>query len=482
MKGQRSKPRRLAEGVDWLVAASQQEDQDLQMPGDGRYQPKELKPFLGYDQWARWLILVEWFWLKTLAKTGEMSKEYARLLTRNLLKTLLCQINTIQMDAEERSTKHDIIALRNLMVRYFPPSLPRWLHFGATSYDIVDTAYALQLQQTFARVFWPQLLRVDELWRELIEKNAAVIQAGRTHLQTALPVTVGFWLATLHHRFVACSRQAANLAKQVPGKFSGAVGTYAAQKALLKSADSERVIMDWLELPVAEVSTQIVPPEARARFYFELVLLSGALANLGEDVRILQSSQFGELISESSTSSTMSHKRGNPIAAENMAGMHETVRAEFGKVIGTLVSDLQRDLRNSSVLRSMPAIMVYVFQQLLTTERLLKTLGVDSSKCRENFEVSKFAVVAELLHLSLQRAGLSEAHEFVNQQVVPFATGKRVSLALAMDRFVKPTPEARECWRVVPEEIKLILSHPHEYLGYAVEIATAEAKNGLGAL
>ncbi|EKD58608.1 MAG: hypothetical protein ACD_56C00090G0007, partial [uncultured bacterium] len=103
------------------VAAKQA--RNLYMPGDGRYQPEELKAFLGYDQWASWLIIVEWFWMKTLAAIGVMPKEDAALLTEERLRTLLYAITTTQQDAKEKDTKHDILALLALMREHLPVEL-----------------------------------------------------------------------------------------------------------------------------------------------------------------------------------------------------------------------------------------------------------------------------------------------------------------------------------------------------------------------
>jgi len=465
-----------------LKEAAREKGKNLQMPGDGRYQPKELKAFLGYDQWAAWLIIVEWFWMKTLAVIGVMPKEDAALLTEERLSALLYAVTTTDQDTKEKYTKHDILALLALMREHLPEQLHRWLHFCGTSYDIINTAYALQLKVLFEEVFMSKLRELDELWRGKIAENASVLQPGRTHLQTALPVTVGFWLANLHNRFVSCSRKAASLAGEIPGKFSGAVGTSASQRALIKSKKGEKVLMEMLGLPVAKISTQITPPEGMARFYHELVLLSGALANLGEDTRILQSSQFGEIISDSSSSSAMSHKKANPIAAENVSGMHVTVIAEFLKVSMTLVSDLQRDLRWSNVMRSYSSIAVYVYQQILTAERLLKSMSVDKDRCMENFNEQGNVVVAELLHLFLQREGLPEAHHFVNKEVMP-RTPSGVDLLSTVEHFEKDSAFAPISVEMLANlkssAVVAYLKSPEKYIGDAIVISKREAKNKL---
>lgn len=456
------------------------------MPGDGRYQPKELKPFLGYDQWAVWLAVVEWFWMLQLAEMGKIPAKEGDLLTKERLFRMLDRITTTKQDEIERETKHDILALRQMMAKILPGGLHRGLHLGATSYDIISTAYALQAKAVFDAVFWPKLKAVDGIFLQRIAENAEVLQAGRTHLQTALPVTVGFWLAGLHNRFVRNAKRLKQRSCELEGKFSGAVGTYAAQRLVLEMGGdaAEWALMKNLGLVESEISTQIAPPESMAEFYSQMVLLSGALANLGEDVRILQSSQYGEVTSASSTSSAMPHKKANPISAENTSGMHESVLAEYQKVLHTLISNLQRDLRGSNVMRSHSAVTVYTFQQLLNTEKILKSLEVDRRKCQENFEVSGKLVVAEPLHLALQKEGYPNSHHLVNKVIVPMATaGVGQNLAKAMDHYLwKKPPEfdfLKKCWNKTSYEVKDVLEHPEKYLGFAVEIAQMETKNRL---
>jgi adenylosuccinate lyase len=293
-------------------------------------------------------------------------------------------------------------------------------------------------------------------------------------------VTVGLWLANPHNRFVVSSRRADQLSLEMPGKFSGAVGTYASQKALLGRTDGEKILMGKLGLPVAGVSTQITPPESVARYYHELVLLSGALANLGEDTRILQCSQFREIVSASSTSSAMSHKMTNPISAENVAGMHVSVIAEYMKVAMTLVSDLQRDLRWSNVMRSFCSVEVFAYQQILTAMRLLKSMKVNEAKCLENFRMDSKLVVAELLHLFLQREGIPEAHRFVNEKVIPRAVASGQNLYEVMIDVFDEGGIPEEVWvRLRDSSILPYFIAPEKYIGEAVEIVEREALNKL---
>ena len=232
--------------------------------------------------------------------------------------------------------------------------------------------------------------------------------------------------------------------------------------------------MKILDLPFS-ISTQIAQPETLERFYSELLPLSGAMANLGEDCRILQGSMFGEITSVSSSSSAMAHKAGNPIAAENVAGMHVTVIAEVMKVQMSLVSDLQRDLRGSNVMRSFSAAMVYTFQQIKTTQRLLKSLKADEKRCRENYLRDAKLLAGENFHLFLQREGVPDSHKLVNKVLVPEAIANGINLYDAavlsgkVDKYLAKTPL----------KLKKNMMGIEPCLGESIQIAEAELHNKL---
>lgn len=472
----------LGDTIGWLKLAAQQEKRNLQMPGIPRYQPADLRPYLGYDQEAGWRIIVSWFWLLALAKHGEIPEKEARLLKPALLKKLLVSITETEVAAlEPRMGGHDIMALLALMREYLPKSLHRWLHETLTSYDVICTAYALQAKHTFLDVFEPKMKEVDELWRGHIATTQDVLQIGRTHLQDALPLTVGCWLSILHNRFVANAHEARRRVHEIPGKSSGAVGTSAALRALGIQGDPEAMLLEMLGLPPAKPSTQITQPEGLEGFYHAIMLISAVLANLGDDVRHLQASAIAEVISASSTSSSMSHKGANPVAAEQMDGMHISVRCEYYKVVEVLNSTLQRTLVNSSVMRSFPVILVLTYQQFLSTQRVFNSLRVNEAQCWKNFQHAGKLVVAELLHLSLQTAGYPHAQEFVNQRVVPSALASGTNLREEMNAIVKQSTDKQleRIWRKLPKRVLRFLEHPDAYLGDAVEIARAETNNAL---
>lgn len=177
----------------------------------------------------------------------------------------------------------------------------------------------------------------------------------------------------------------------------------------------------------------------------------------------------------------MSHKGGNPIAAEQTDGMHITVRLDFLKVLESMNSTLQRDLRFSNVMRSYPEILVFTYQQLLSVERMLKSFVVDKKRCLENFNRNGKLVVAELLHLSLQQAGFPNAHRLVNKVIVPKARASGNDLSTEMGLYVRTSRNAalKDIWGKISGGVHDTLLYSDRYVGDAVRIAEREALNAL---
>ncbi len=472
--------------INAIKEVSDQTSRNLEMPGNPRYQPEILKPFLGYDQWALWLATVEIMWLHFLRDIRFIKSDG---MDEAMIGDFFRELTTCEQDQMERTTNHDINALIALMRKshHVPSDLNQYIHFGLTSYDTIETARALQVKVTWEETILPSAKELDVLWREKIGETVEVLQMGRTHLQDALPVTTGFWLSVIHERFSNSIAMSHRAMRRLTGKVSGAVGTSAATKESgiakcfyaqphIGHTDTvESSFLHHLDLAPPSLSTQIVPPENMVRFYTNLTLISGALAQLGNDCRILQSSAYGELISVSSTSSTMAHKKANPIAAENLSGMHTTLLGEFWKILQNLSSDLQRDLCGSSPARDYIAVMVYLQQQILTATRLIKNLKIDTERCNENFEKSGRVVTSELLLLALQKAGVRDAHTIVNKEIAPLAMEQLSGLRDATNDIAMGRSDLATAMTEIPEEMWNIIENPELYIGNAAMISKEQS-------
>ncbi|MFA6255318.1 MAG: lyase family protein [Patescibacteria group bacterium] len=490
----------LAAAIAYFAVLAKDRRRVLVMHMDHRYaeQQPELVPYLGYDQWALWLVLVEWFWMVALAIIGIMPEKDAKLLTKERLLYVLKNVTTTKQDRLEygdrkKKTKgigHDILALLALMRRYLPKGLWKWLHYTATSYDTISTAYALQLRVVFSLIIWPKMMALDEVWRAKIGENLKMREMFRTHLQPAIPGTVGFYLACGHQQYIDCAVELQRAALAVPGKFCGFVGTAASQRAVGIPKKAERTLMNILDLPVARGASQVPPIHHTVRFYSELVAISGPMMSLCDDLRILHMPELGEVIPSkdvgiTSTSSAGAAKEANPIRAENAIGADAIVLSCALRPWLTRGSNFQRDLRWSSVMRTFIEALEYFTQELYSVHRQMGALAFNEERCLHWVKIFGPASLAELLHNALQRQGFEGAHTFVKKELVARVKAGAPNLCVAAEQYMESDgadPKFRRVWKgLTPREIYL-LKHPAAYVGDAIKDARREMKNGLKAM
>ncbi len=458
------------------------------LPGNPRYQPKELNPFFGYDNLFRSLALVEIANLEVLGEMGVIPAEDFQLLTDEV-KGWLRNIRTTDVDIVERMvTGHDVRAWVRLAQQQLPVPLRRWVHIPLTSYDALDTSRILNFKDAHCQVIGPAIEELLAVFADQIDKYRSVTQIGRTHGQHALPITAGFWLATIAQRILYNYDQMQNAYKALCGKISGAVGAYNAQVGvgLLKSQDHrtyEERVLRKLNLEAADISTQILPPEPLAYYLISCVMMSATLGQFGRDCRQLMRSEIGELSEQFEEgqvgSSTMAHKR-NPINFEQLEGMWLKNQAELLKVLNTLLSEHQRDLVGSSVMRDFPTIVVNLKSQINTlmrpgkkdTRPFLERITINVEACERNMQTSAKQVMAEPFYIMLQMAGYEgDAHELVNHTLIPKVQGGLSLLDVATEE-AQNDPELDQALRNIHADFKMLLQNPEQYIGAATLKAT----------
>ncbi|MBU4511560.1 hypothetical protein KJ830_11015 [bacterium] len=462
-------------------------ERNLILPGNPRYQPKEMKDFFGYDNLYFGLAQVEIATLEALGEIGVIPAEEMESLTLELKEKLLA-IPTNQVDKIEKEiTHHDVRAWIREAQGIMNCSLARWVHIPLTSYDALDTGRMIQFQSAYQKALNPSLKEVIFLLADLVEKFAGQLQIGRTHGQHALPITVGFWLATILQRILYNWRQMDIYSRGLVGKISGAVGAYNAQVGLRleqRCGDKtfEERILEKLNLIPAKISAQILPPEPLAYFLFSCAMMSASLGQLGRDCRHLMRTEIAEVMESFEKnqvgSSTMAHKR-NPINFENLEGMWLRTKNEFGKVIDTLISEHQRDLVGSCVARDYPIILINLQQQINTLTKknkegipFLSRIAIDPEACQKNFDMSSNLILSEPLYIALQMAGYQrDAHELVNRVLVPEAKKTNSSLIEVLERLADKDEYLREVLKKIPKEIQELFQHPENYIGKAKEKA-----------
>ncbi|MFA4880731.1 MAG: lyase family protein [Candidatus Doudnabacteria bacterium] len=460
---------------------------NLIMPGNPRYQPKQLIPYFGYDNLYKTVAEVELATLQVLGEIGVIPPEEMEELTPEIIEAVL-NIPTTEVDKVEREiTHHDIRAWVRIAQEIIGERLARWVHIPLTSYDPLDTGRMLQFHRAYCFALKPSIQELMSIFAKLVRQFADQIQIGRTHGQHALPITVGFWLATTLYRVIYNASQVELYSKGLCGKIGGAVGAHNAQiglgfAKLCGDRSFEQRVLEKLDLKAAPISTQILPPEPLGYFLFSLCMLSASLAQFGQDCRNLMRSEIAEVIEFYAAgavgSSTMAQKR-NPINFENLVGMWIRTKNEFGKVLDTLISEHQRDLVGSSVARDFPIILINVMHQLNTLLRkdenaisFLEKIRIDEEACQRNFDASADLVLAEPLYIALQMAGyIEDAHELVNRKLVPLATEEKISLLDALEKLAEQDETLGEVVQRIPDDIWQLLHYPEEYTGDAQEKA-----------
>jgi len=461
--------------------------QNLMLPGNPRYQPKALQEFFGYDNLYRAVGRVEIASLRVMGEMGLMPASALALLTGETEKSILALTATQIEDTERRITKHDIRAWIYEAQKLVPPELGNWLHVMLTSYDPLDTGRTLQFTEAHRDVVAPACRKLLRSMIELVRKHADQPQIGRTHGQHALPITVGFWFATILYRMFYNFQKMELHAGELVGKISGAVGAYNAQvglgaAALAGEPTFEERVLNKLGLKVSPISTQILPPEPLAYYLYSCAMMSASIAQMGTDCRQLMRSEIGEVaeefVSTQSGSSTMAHKR-NPINFENLIGMWIRTKNEFGKVLDTLISEHQRDLVASSVYRDFPIIIVNLATQLGTLLRendaglsFLQRITVNPQACARNFAMNAQVVLSEPLYIAIQMAGYKgDGHKLVNHTLVPRAQASGESVAWAAAWYAELDPEFAEAWGRIPTAVVELLHRPEKYTGLASQKA-----------
>jgi adenylosuccinate lyase len=305
-----------------------------------------------------------------------------------------------------------------------------YVHLGATSYDIVDTATALQLKDALALID----MRLSEMERVLMEKAAKyrdTVMVGRTHGQHALPTTLGFkftvWLREISRhieRLGQCKKRV------IVGKMSGAVGTQASLGENAKRI--QEVVMRRLAIEVADISTQIVQRDRHAELICLLAGIAASIENFATEIRELQRPEIAELSEQFEGakqvgSSTMPHKR-NPETCEMICGLSRIVRSLVNPALENVTTWHERDLTQSSAERFIfPEAFILTDHILFRMTGVIDGLKVDQQKMIQNLDLTEGRLMSEAVMMALSRKGMDrqEAHGLLRKLTLESESEKR---------------------------------------------------------
>ncbi|NBB89877.1 MAG: adenylosuccinate lyase [Spirochaetes bacterium] len=390
---------------------------------------------------------------------------------------LSSRVKPEEVYAEEEHTQHNIRAVVNVTQRYLPESLRPFVHLGATSMDVLDTATALRYREVVANVVLPLL---ESLQRELIglgRRELDTAQVGRTHGQHAVPITFGFAVSSYVARLGAAIEEIRRRATGLVGKLSGAVGAYNATSVLTADPrELERRVLSSLGLEPADVATQIVPPEPMLHLLHAINTAFGIIANIADDFRHLQRSEIAEVAEAFGEhqvgSSTMPQKR-NPWNSEHVKSLWKAFAPRIMTAYMDQISEHQRDLSNSASSRF---IAEYVSGFVAACERMRRVAGrlvLDHAQMRKNLSAGGDSVLAEPAYILLALSGLPDAHEAVRRATLA-AANEEISLKEVLSRDA-------DTWRRITDTLvetngadaEDFFSHPERYTGRARDTAAA---------
>jgi len=361
-----------------------------------------------YQTWLQVEILACEAW----AELGEIPRDAARQIKEK------ARIDMKRIDEIERETKHDVAAFVNQLEETVGEA-GKYIHFGLTSYDIVDTALSLRLREA-AQII---IADIDDLMEAIREKAFAhkeTIMIGRTHGVHAEPITFGLkmalWFEELRRHRERMERARATVSV---GKLSGAVGTFANAPPAV-----EEYVCKKLGLEPAPVSSQIIQRDRHAELFTTLALLASSIEKFAVEIRHLQRTEVLEaeepFAEGQKGSSAMPHKR-NPIGTENLSGLARLVRTNSLAAMEDIPLWHERDISHSSVERIIaPDSTILADYMLARLTHIIKGLLVYPERMRKNLDLTRGLIASQQLLSLLIRKGISrkDAYQWVQRNAM----------------------------------------------------------------
>ncbi len=345
------------------------------------------------------------------------------------------------------------------------PKSGEWIHLGATSNDILDTATGLQIKASLD-LLEPKVRNLTLLLLDMAINNKEVVCAGRTHGQIAVPTTYGLRFAIWASEFARHLERLQQLRPRTAvSKTSGAVGTQAAYGP--KGIEIQEKVAEYLGICPVDVSNQVIQRDRHAELVCWMALMTSTLDKIFTEIRTLQRTEIAEVEESFGKkqvgSSTMPHKR-NPIKSEQICGLARIVRAQVIPAFENNPLWDERDLTNSSAERVIfPEAFILTDHLLNLATRVLTNLRLRPENIERNLSMLHGLNMAEnvMIELAKKGAGRQQAHEILRAASMKAFEEKRdLADILAEQSFVTGY--------LSPNELKSLLD-PHKYIGTAVQ-------------
>lgn len=356
-----------------------------------------------YKAWLEVEILANEAW----AELGEIPKEDVKKIRKN------ASFTNERISEIEQLTHHDVVAFTRAVSESLGEER-KWIHYGLTSTDVVDTAYGYLLKQA-NDILREDLKRLTAIIGEKAEKYKYTVMMGRTHGVHAEPTTFGLKLAMWYSEMNRNIERFEHAAKGVEaGKISGAVGTFANIPLFV-----EEYICNQLGIRPQEISTQVLPRDLHAEYFASMALVATSIEKFATEIRGLQKSETREVeeffAKGQKGSSAMPHKR-NPIGSENMAGLARVIRGHMVTAYENVALWHERDISHSSaeriIIPDTTILLDYMLQRFGT---IVENLTVFPENMKRNMEATFGLIYSQRVLLKLIDKGLSreEAYDLV---------------------------------------------------------------------
>jgi len=385
----------------------------------GRYGSPEMRKIFDEENRLQKMLQVEGALAWAHSQVGNVPEKDAKIILEKA-STKFVKLECVK--AIENEIRHDVMALVRALAEQCGSS-GQYVHLGATSSDMLDTATALQLKEA-VDIIENRLNELESVLLDRAEKHKTSIMMGRSHGQHALPTTFGF-KASVWTREIA--RDIARLGdckkRLLAGKISGAVGTQAGLGP--KALEIQELVMQHLGIKAADISTQIVQRDRYAELTCTLAILACSMDNIANEIRQLQRPEIAEAFEafeqkKQVGSSTMPHKR-NPMISERICGLAKILRSLVYPALENVRTWHERDLTQSSCERFViPEECILIDYMLILMIRVLKGLQIDESRMRQNMNITQGRMMSESVMLTLAKKGLGrqKAHELTRQLAI----------------------------------------------------------------
>jgi adenylosuccinate lyase len=430
-------------------------------PIEDRYGRKDVRKIFEEENKLQKILDVEAALARAHASVGDISKKAADVISE---KASTKYVKVARVKEIESEIHHDVMAIVKALSEQCGDA-GKYVHLGATSNDITDTALALQFRE-YIKFLLEDLEHFKKALLKQAEEHKNTVCIGRTHAQHSIPTTYGLKFA-----IYACEIQRhidrINECKEriLVGQMTGAVGTQAAFRD--KGIRIQELVMKDLKIGSVLVSNQVIQRDRHAEFMLDLALIAESLNKIATEIRNLQRTEIGE-VSEGFRekqvgSSTMPHKR-NPIYAERVCGLSRVIKANAIVSLDNIPLWHERDLTNSSPERIIiPEACILTDYILNTSTDLVNNLVYDYKAIERNLNMSGGKVMAESLMITLVEKGMGrqEAHELLR--------------TIAMESHDKGKPfrdlllKNKEIEKYLKEKEIDAALEPKNYIGTAVE-------------